>query len=91
MSAIIDLFRTEPTVVIGTLGTLGAGLIALAVSFGLPITEDQRTAVYAVAGALGTLISLLVIRSQVTPNSKTTPAAQNIVVPVPAPPTPPSA
>ena len=91
MSAILNLFRTEPTVVIGTLGTLGAAVLALAVSFGLPITEDQRTAVYAIAGALGTLISLFVIRSQVTPNSKTTPSAQNIVVPIPAPPAPPTA
>jgi len=91
MSAIIDLFRTEPTVVIGTLGTVGAGLLALAVSFGLPITDDQRTALYAVGAGLGTLISLVVIRSQVTPNSKTTPAPQNVVVSVPAPPTPPSA
>jgi hypothetical protein len=70
----------EPVVWIG----LVDALIIVAVTFGVPITPEQKTAVDGVLAALG----LLITRSQVTPNAKVAAAAQNVVVAVPAPPTP---
>ncbi len=71
MSAIGDLFRNEPTVVIGALGGLVDALVLLAVQLGLPVTTGQKQAIDAVVLALGALVTLFLIRSQVTPIAKT--------------------
>lgn len=54
--------KTEPAVVI----SLVAAVLALAASFGLPLTEDQTKALMAVV----TIVAGLVIRTQVTPSGK---------------------
>ena len=73
----------EPVVWIGFIDAL----IILAVTFGVPISDEQKTAIDAVLGAVG----LLLTRSQVTPNAKVAAVPQNVVVEVPAPPVPPGA
>jgi hypothetical protein len=73
----------EPVLWIGVVDAL----LILAVTFGVPISDEQKTAIDAVLGALG----LLLTRQTVTPNAKVTPATQNVVVEVPAPPVPPGA
>lgn len=71
----------EPVVWIG----LVDAAIILAITFGAPISHEQVLGVDGFLAALG----LILTRSQVTPNAKVAPSGQNIVVPVPAPPTPP--
>lgn len=80
MTWLLNLFRTEPAVTWGAIGGLVTALIALGVAFGLHISEQQATAINVVVAALGTVVTLIVIRSQVTP---ATPVAQ-------VPPTPPN-
>lgn len=70
MTSILDLFRNEPTVVIGAVGGLVDALILVAVQFGLPINGGQKQAIDAVVLAVGAVVTLLVIRSQVTPVAK---------------------
>lgn len=67
MSIFVNLFRTEPTVVWGAIGSLVTAGIALAVAFGFHLSEPQSTAINVFVGALGAVVTLLVIRSQVTP------------------------
>ena len=84
MNAILDTYRAEPTVVWGAIGALVTAGIALGVAFGLHLTEQQATAINVFVAALGTLVTLLVIRSQVTPAVKAAASA-------PVPPSVPSA
>lgn len=58
---------TEPAVTIGAVTTLIAAALALLVSFGVDITEDQRTAVLAFVAAAAPLASALLIRRKVSP------------------------
>lgn len=67
--SIPDLFRTEPTAVWGAIGALVTAGIALFVAFGVHLTEQQATAINVFVAALGTVVTLLVIRSQVTPTA----------------------
>lgn len=69
MTALVNLFKTEPTVVIGALGTLVTAVIALGVAFGVHVTDDQRNAILGFIGALGLIVTLLAQRSQVTPTA----------------------
>lgn len=77
MNVFLNLFRSEPTVVWGAIGSLVTALIALGVAFGLHLSEQQATAINVFVGALGTVVTLLVIRSQVTP------AAPAVTAPTP--------
>jgi hypothetical protein len=88
MNSILDLIRTEPTVVWGSIGGIVDAGIVLAVDFGAHIQPSQVLGIDGLIAAVGGFITLLVIRSQVTPNAKVAPADQKIVVDVPAPPTP---
>ena len=78
-------FSNEPAVWLG----LVTAIIGLVVVFfpGL-LTTDQQKAVVGLAAVAIPIILSFVTRSQVTPNAKVAPTAQNIVVPVPAPPSP---
>lgn len=67
MNTFLNLFRSEPTVVWGAIGSLVTALIALGVAFGLHLSEQQATAINVFVAALGTVVTLLVIRSQVSP------------------------
>ena len=61
MQSIIDRVRREPALVSG----LVTAVIALAVSFGLDLTEEQVGSIQAVVAA----VMALVVRQQVTPTS----------------------
>jgi hypothetical protein len=74
MSTFLNLLRSEPTVVWGAIGSLVTALIALGVAFGLHLSEQQATAINVFVAALGTVVTLLVIRSQVTPATPVVPA-----------------
>ena len=78
-------FSNEPAVWLG----LVTAVIGLVVVFfpGL-LTSDQQKAVVGFAAVVVPIVLSLVTRSQVTPNAKVAPTAQNVVVAVPAPPTP---
>ena len=70
MTSILSLFRSEPTVVIGSIGGLIDAVIVLAVTFGLHVSQAQTQAIDGVVLALGLVITLFVIRSQVSPVAK---------------------
>lgn len=70
MSSILDLFRTEPTVVIGAIGAVLVAILDAAVAFGAPITADQKTALIGVVSAVGLVVTLYAQRSQVVPVAK---------------------
>ena len=61
MQSIIDRVRREPALVSG----LVTAAIALAVSFGLDLTEEQVGSILAVVAA----VMALVVRQQVTPTA----------------------
>jgi hypothetical protein len=65
----------EPVVWIGLIDAV----IILAVTFGVHISDDQKTAIDGVLAAIG----LILTRSQVTANAKVAATAQNVVVPIP--------
>ena len=81
MSGILDVFRNEPTAVWGAIGALVTAGIALGVAFGLHLTEQQATAINVFVGALGTVVTLLIIRSQVTPVAKSAAPSVSAVPP----------
>ncbi len=62
MNSILAFIRREPAVVT----TVGAAILGLAVSFGLPLSFDQKTAI----DAFLTVIAGVIVRSQVTPVAK---------------------
>ena len=61
MQSIIDRVRREPALVSG----LVTAVVALAVSFGLDLTEEQVGSIQAVVAA----VMALVVRQQVTPTA----------------------
>ena len=64
---ILQLFRTEPVVAIGT--TLGAvdAVILVLIAFGVPVTHDQKVAIDGAVSAVLGLVAMVAIRSQVSP------------------------
>jgi hypothetical protein len=78
-------FSQEPTLWIGL---LTAVIDAIAVFFPSTLTAEQKTTLVGLVTVLVPVILSFVTRSQVTPNAKVAPTAQNVVVAVPAPPTP---
>jgi len=83
MPAILDTLANEPIAVVAVIDAL----LGLAIGFGAPV--DPKIAALIDAAVIAVLA--LYARSKVTPNAKVAPSGQNIVVPVPAPPTPPAA
>jgi drug/metabolite transporter (DMT)-like permease len=78
-------FPQEPAVWIG-LATAVIGVVA--VFWPNFLTPDQQKTLLAAIVAATPIVLSFVTRSQVTPNAKVAPVGQNIVVPIPAPPTP---
>lgn len=59
----------EPAVTVATItAVVGAGL-GLAVAFGVPLTEDQKVAILAVAVTIGPVVVGFVVRHFVTPTA----------------------
>lgn len=76
--------NTEPALLTGLVGAI----LTLVVSFGIPITTDQRAAIMAAFAALVMLVQAVIVRYHVTPTAKiqsATPAPTP--TPTPAPPT----
>jgi len=59
-------FQWEPAVWMGLI----EAVLILAVSFGVPITTEQKTAIIGVSSAVIAVIGSFVVRSQVTPTAK---------------------
>jgi hypothetical protein len=78
-------FPQEPAVWIGL---ITAVIDAVAVFFPTTLSAEQKTVLVGLVTTLVPVILAFVTRSQVTPNAKVAPVGQNIVVPIPAPPTP---
>ena len=87
MPQLPSFISREPAVYIGLVTAI---IGAVAVFWPNFLSHDQQQAVVALVVVATPIILSFVTRSQVTPNSKVAPAGQNIVVPVPAPPTPPT-
>lgn len=62
--------KNEPVAIIGAVGAALAAVIGVAVAFGLPITEDQQTAILAAVGPVGIVVVLIITRRLVTPNGR---------------------
>lgn len=60
---------TEPAVTIGAISAAVAAVLACLISFGVPLTEGQTTALLGVVAAAGSLITGIVVRQYVTPVS----------------------
>ena len=59
--------RKEPAITVGTISAAVAAVLALLVSFGIPVTEDQQTAILGVVAALGPIVTGLIVRKKVSP------------------------
>lgn len=57
--------RTEPSVIVGTITGAAAAVIAVLVAFGVPITDDQRTALLGLVAVLAPVIAAVIIRGKV--------------------------
>ena len=66
MKSIFTLIRSEPAVITG----LVVAVITLVVAFGIPISDDQRSAIVGLVGAVLAILGGGVVRSQVTPTNK---------------------
>jgi hypothetical protein len=66
MNPIFKLWANEPAMVVGTI----VAILALLVSFGVPLKVDQQNAIRGVAEAIGVLVAAYVVRSQVSPVAK---------------------
>jgi hypothetical protein len=68
--SLVDLFRSEPALVITAVTGLVDAVLLLLVTFGIPITAPQKAAVDGVLAAVMTLLAVVagvLVRSQVTP------------------------
>jgi hypothetical protein len=66
MNPIFKLWANEPVVVIGVV----VALMALLISFGVPLKVNQENAIRGFAEALGVLIAAYIARTQVSPVAK---------------------
>lgn len=62
--------QAEPAVTLGSVTALVTALLALAASFGLHLSAEQRAAILTVAGIVGPLVSGFLTRRKVTPVQK---------------------
>lgn len=61
---------TEPAITTAGVVALVAAVLAAAVAFGAPITDDQREAILTVIATAGPIVAGVIIRGKVTPNAK---------------------
>lgn len=59
--------KKEPAITIGTISAAVAAVLALLVAFGIPVTEEQQTAILGVVAALGPIVTGLIVRRKVSP------------------------
>jgi hypothetical protein len=62
--------NNEPVMTAAGIAAVVGAVLVLAASFGMPLTEEQRTAILTVVGALAPILLGLWARSQVTPVAK---------------------
>ena len=62
-----QLFQTEPVIVIGTATAAVDACLLVGVSFGAPVSADQKAAIDAAVTAVLGFAAMLFVRSQVTP------------------------
>ncbi|MEV6801323.1 hypothetical protein AB0M91_23695 [Micromonospora rifamycinica] len=56
---------TEPLLTVGSLTALVTAVLALVVAFGLPVSDDQQTAILGVVAVVAPLVVMAVGRSRV--------------------------
>lgn len=57
----------EPVFTVATITSAVAAVVALVVAFGVPLTEDQQTAILSLAAVVAPLIAAYFARKRVTP------------------------
>lgn len=62
--------KREPAITIGTISAAVGAIIALAVSFGVPLSEDQQIAILGVVAAVGPIVAAIITRRFVSPADK---------------------
>lgn len=62
--------KTEPSVLAGTATAVVTAALALLVSFGLGLTDDQQKAILGFVAVVAPIIGAFIVRSRVTPNAK---------------------
>ena len=62
----LNIWQAEPAMVIG----LVTAVLALVVSFGIPVSQDQRDAIVGVVSAVLILLGAVVVRANVYPAAK---------------------
>ena len=67
----------EPAITIGSISAGVSAVIALLVAFGVPLTEDQQTAILGVVAAAGPIVAAVITRRFVSPAAKNTHRADN--------------
>lgn len=69
--------RTEPVITVGGIGAAAAAILALLVSFGIPVSDDQQNAILGVVAVLAPLVVAYVARRYVTANSNVVERAED--------------
>jgi hypothetical protein len=59
--------KNEPAVTIGGLTAAVAALIAVALAFGVPLTDGQQAAILGAVAVVGPLVAAFLTRARVTP------------------------
>ena len=62
--------KNEPAITVASITAGVTALLALLAAFGLPLTEEQRTAILGVVAVLAPLAVGLIARRSVTPSAK---------------------
>lgn len=62
--------KREPAITVGAISAAVAAVLALLVAFGIPVTEEQQTAILGVVAAIGPIVTGLLIRRKVSPAVK---------------------
>ena len=74
MNALLDLYAHEPAMVLSGTGAVVTAVLVLLVSFGIPITMDQKAAINALVVVVITVGMGFLIRSRVSPVAVIPPA-----------------
>lgn len=82
----MSIFSSEPAVILAAIGAIFEAAIVLAISFGAPITGDQKAALNAFITLVITCVTGVIIRSQVTPTSHVVATIHDTVIPPVTPP-----
>lgn len=59
--------KREPVLTVGGIGAAAAAILALLVAFGVPLTDDQQTAILGVVAVAAPVIVAVIARRFVTP------------------------